>query len=330
MLVSELEEALNQRNDSLVQVEMNQVSISDNATAITIGNQEYPLDERGEAALAKYLHIPPKYLSDCSPSFKATTLRYWADVYDEAETTFELVHGSIANVHPADELSIPVPEVGSLIGRVFDANDEATFYQDNTRLQIDVTTTKYEVEVLNPGGMPGRPAVGDITRGGVRTIIYPHQNKEPAVLDYLERLVCTNGMTRTERSGLIHIKGQNVEEIILEMEAAAHAVLGGLDEKLRLYEATSRMRVPGTPLAFAYQLGRELNFPNTVMHRVVALVNQLPQDASVYDVNQAFTAVANYDLPYATRMRLQSLGGSLAFNAEQITARCDTCEQLLT
>lgn len=330
MLVCELEEALNQRREGLIDTEMHRVSINDDASVLEIGNVEYHLDEAAEKALATYLHIPPKYLSDCSPEFKATTLRYWTDVYAEAETVFELVDNNIVSVHGSDVLSIPIREIGSLVGRVFDPSDEVTYYQDDSRLHIDVVTTKHQVEVLNPGGTVGRPEVGDITRGGVRFLAYPHQSKPPAVLDYLERLVCTNGMTREEKSGLVTIKGLSVDEVIEEMELAAHAVLGGLDEKLAKYEATSHMETPGTPLAFAYQLGRELNFPTAVMHRVVALVNQLPQDATVYDVNQAFTTVANYDLPYATRMKLQALGGTLAFNAEQVCARCDTCEQLLT
>ena len=330
MLVCELEEALNRRDEKLVRTEMNHIGISDDATTMSIDATEYPLDDRAEKALADYLHIPPKYLANCSPEFKSTTLRYWRDVYEDADTVFELIGDRIVSVHGTEMLSIPARELGSLVSRVFEPFDDVTYHQDDTRMHIDVVTSKHEIEVLNPGGMPGRPAVGDITRGGVRILAYPHQNKQPSVVDYLERLVCTNGMTRTEKSGLIHIKGHTVEEIISEMEAAARTVLEGLDEKLALYEATSRMTPPGSPLAFAYQLGREGNFPAAVMDRVVALVNQLPQDASVYDVNQAFTTVANYDLPYSTRMRLQALGGSLAFNAEQVTHRCNTCEQLIT
>lgn len=330
MLVCELEESLSRRNERLVEVELSQVEISDNASALTIGTTEYALDEVAEASLAKYMRIPPKYLAECSDEFKATTLKYWRDHFSQVKTVFEVVDDSIVSVHGPDLLSIPIGQIGSLVGRVFQPDDEVTYHSDGSLLHLDVVTMGHEVEVLNPGGMPGRPAVGDITRGGVRILTYPHQTKPPAVLDYLERLVCTNGMTRTEKSGQINIKGQNMEEVLLEMEAAAQAVLGGLDEKLAKYAETALTPTPGSPLAFAYQLGREGNFPPAVMHRVVALVNQLPPDASVYDVNQAFTTVANYDLPYSMRMRLQALGGTLAFNAEQVCARCDTCEQLLT
>ena len=330
MKVCELEEALDRRLEAHIETEMGRVVVADDASHLSIGGNEYALDEVAEKAIAKYLKIPPKYLANCSPEFKATTLSYWCDVYSEADTVFETVNQSIVSVHSPESLSIPVKQVGKLIGRVFSPDDDVTFHQDDTRLHVDIVTNRHQVEVLNPGGMPNRPAVGDITRGGVRILTYPHQGKAPSVLDYLERLICTNGMTRTEQSGQISIKGQTLDEVLLEMEAAAHAVLGGLDEKLEKYAATAATRVPGTPLGFAYQLGRESNFPSAVMHRVVALVNQLPPDASVYDVNQAFTTVANYDLPYSTRMRLQALGGTLAFNADQVCSRCDTCEQLIT
>lgn len=330
MFVRELTEALERRNESLINVGMAYVDVADDASEITINNTPYLLDEKAERALAKYLHIPYKYLADCDPTFKATTLRYWRDVYAEADTIFELVEGGIVSVHSAENLSIPIREIGRVVSRVFDPSDEVTYYVDDTRLHLDVITSRHQIEVPNADGMPNRPEVGDITKGGVRFLAYPHQNKPPAVLDYLERLVCTNGMTRTEKSGLIAIKGLTIDEIIEEMEIAAHTVLAGLDEKLDKYAATAKMVTPGTPLAFAYQLGRELGFPAPVMHKVVALVNQLPPNATVYDVNQAFTYVANYDLPYGTRMKLQGLGGELAFNAEQVCARCDTCEQLLT
>jgi hypothetical protein len=59
------------------------------------------------------------------------------------------------------------------------------------------------------------------------------------------------------------------------------------------------------------------------------LVNQLPDNATVYDVNQAFTSVANLDVTHAARVKLQTLGGHLAFEPDKMIARCRTCEQRL-
>ena len=64
--------------------------------------------------------------------------------------------------------------------------------------------------------------------------------------------------------------------------------------------------------------------------RPVRYANQLPEPVSVWDVNQAFTNVANIVERYQTMMRLQTLGGSLSFDAERMIERCGTCERLLT
>ena len=115
----------------------------------------------------------------------------------------------------------------------------------------------------------------------------------------------------------------------MEMEIAANEILGTLDESLRDYAATAHMATPGTPLAFATQLMREANLPVRVREAVTDNINQLPPNASVYDVMQSLTQVANHGVTYATQLRLQELGGQLGFDTEQTLHRCGMCEQLL-
>ena len=67
------------------------------------------------------------------------------------------------------------------------------------------------------------------------------------------------------------------------------------------------------------------------MTRVLDRVEQLPEDsATLYDVQQVFTSVANNEgLPYRTMMRLQALGGQMALDTEHVLHRCSTCERPL-
>jgi hypothetical protein len=87
------------------------------------------------------------------------------------------------------------------------------------------------------------------------------------------------------------------------------------------------MTPPGSPQAFAAQLAREANVSRAVLNKVLDIINQLPEPVSIWDVNQAFTSVANEVETYTTMTRLQTLGGSLAMDAEEMVKRCKTCEQ---
>lgn len=326
MKIAELEAIMSARHEERLVARLGDVNISDDAETLSLGEDTFPLDDVVERALASYLKIPYSYLSTCSPDFKATTLKYWRDQHTGADTVLDLVDGSIVSIHSVDQLTIPIRRVVQVADRVFDPNAEVRHqYLDEQRLHLDVTTPGHQVEVLSPV----HRQVGDVTEGGLRFLAYPNQTKAPSVGAYLERLVCTNGMTTQERHGQISLRGRTVEEVIEEMEGAARRMLSSLDDRLQTYAATANEPIPGNRQAFAHQLAREANLSRTVLDAVMELVNQLPEDATLYDMNQVFTSVANTDVGYATRTRLQTLGGSMAFEPERIVARCTTCQHLL-
>jgi hypothetical protein len=196
-------------------------------------------------------------------------------------------------------------------------------------VQFDVVTKDHTVEVPNPDGVAFRPQVGDITHGGVRVLHYPHQVKAPSESAYFERLVCTNGMCTDQSLGKINIKGSTVPEIIEEMERKARYLLGALDDGLAAYAATARKRVPGNISSFVHQLAKEYGFTRAVLDEVMGIINQLGEHATVYDVNQAFTAVANRVESTPVKHKLQALGGALALEADKMIQRCTSCERLL-
>lgn len=330
MQVSELADRLSTRDEHRIVTRLGDLSLSDDATTLTVRGEGIFLDEHGTALLGKYLKIPGPYLKSCPADFRAQTLRYWMGRHAEADTVLETLGDSLIGVHSPDLLMLPLEAVGEMISRVFAPDAEVrTLLRDDQRLHVDVTAPAYAVEVPNPDRVPGRPEVGDITEGGVRFLAYPNKAQAPVVSSYLHRLVCTNGMTTNLKGGQITLKGRTVDEVLLEMEIAATEILGTLDEALQGYVATAQMATPGTPLAFATQLMREANLPVRVREAVVDNINQLPANASVFDVNQSITRVANHGVTYATQLRLQELGGTLVFDVDETLRRCGTCEQLL-
>jgi hypothetical protein len=198
---------------------------------------------------------------------------------------------------------------------------------DEQRFHLDATTADHSIWIETHQSEQGA-AVGDITEAGFRVLSYPFQSKPPSVGVYAERLICTNGQVTEEKLGRITLKGRTVDEVIASMEEAASLVLSQLDDYLNKLAATREMMVPGSPQAFAARLAQESNLSRKVLDRVLEIINQLPQPVSVWNVNQAFTQVAN-DALYPTMMRLQTLGGHLAFDGEAMIHRCTTCERLL-
>ncbi|OBY33484.1 hypothetical protein [Mycolicibacter kumamotonensis] len=330
MKVKELEASMMGRNELRIATTLGEIDIADDASSITVNDQPFMLDEQATSLFGKYLKIPTPYLKSCPVDFRATTMRYWRDKWSEAETVVEGIGNNLVSIYPRGLLMLPLDEVVDMVTRVFLPEDDVRdFRRDDKTFHLDVSSDRYQVDVPNPNGIPGRPEVGDITAGGVRFLVYPNQVKAPVVSTYLCRLACTNGMTTDLKQGQIKLKGRTIEEVLDEMECAAEQVLGTLDRQLESYAATAEIAPPGSPLAFAMQLAREVGLPVRVRNTIMDLINQLPSNASVYDVTQCFTTVANQGVKYSTQLALQQLGGRLSFDTAETIRRCQTCEQLL-
>lgn len=329
MKVQDLARMASTRNEARVVVKMRDVEFNDTATEMTVGDDAFYLDEQATAAVGKYLKIPAPYLKACPAQFRAETLRFWRDQYSEVDTMIESVGGELVGIHSPDLMMVPLESVVEMAERVFSPEDEVrTLLRNQDIFHLDVTSDRYTVDVPNPERIPGRPEQGDITAGGVRFIAYPNRVKAPVVSTYLCRLVCTNGLVTDLKGDQITLKGRTLSEVIDEMECAAESVLGHLDASLKSYAATATTKVPGSPLAFAMALSREYGLKVSVRDAVMDIVNQLPEHASVYDVIQAVTSVANR-VSYVTQLQLQQLGGALSFETTRMIERCRTCEQLL-
>jgi hypothetical protein len=330
MLVRELPEHLAVSPDDLIiEIDLADVEVSEDAANLIVSNVAYPLDEISEKALAKFLNVPPPYIKKCPDDLKVHTLNYFLDRYADVTSRIEVTRGNITAIQSPSVITIPNSAVAQIVSSVFRQDDEVTVYQDFDSLHLDVVSAAHAIEVANPQNVLYRPQVGDITNGGCRFLTRPHEVKAPVVQSYLERLYCTNGMTTERKLDEINIKGTNVDEVIEEMELAARKVLAGLDSALERYASTAKVPVPGSPQAFAHQLAREYNLKREVLDAILAIINQIPEHLiTVYDVIQAFTQVT-HDLPYADRAKLQALGGTLALDTERMIARCTSCEQLL-
>lgn len=336
MKVAELAENLAKRQERRRMIRLGDLVIADDCSTVTVPEvsgfpaAQFLLDEKTLSVLAHYLKVPYKYLDACPPPFRAQTLKFWRDTKAQADVVVESVEDGIAAMYGPGLMMLPVNRIASMVEDIFSPEDEIRMLlRDENKFHLDVTSTDYQVEVPNPNRIPGRPEVGDITCGGIRFLATPNKVKAPSVGRLFHRLVCSNGMVTGEVEGRIVIKGMSVPEVLESMEEAARRLLGDMEEHLVKYRQTADMPTPGHPLSFAEQLGHEFNVPQRQLHAVMDRVRQLPEGASVYDVNQAFTSVANEVRNYNDRARLQTLGGSLAIDAPRMIERCVTCTRLL-
>ena len=273
--------------------------------------------------MANYLKVPTAYYDKVTPDFRAELLRYEFKRHNDVDTTLETLNDQLVSVHQPSQIMLPLNRVAKVVTEVFSEDDTIRrIITNNQRFHLDVTTSSRQIDV-------GTPELGDITEAGVRFLAHPFKTERPSVSDYAERLVCMNGQTTPETLGRIAIKGLTLDEVFIEMENAANQVLGHLDDYLSKLAETKEMYPPGSPQAFVAQLCREAKVKREVLDRVMDIINQIA-NPSIWDINQAFTSVANEVETYALMTRLQNLGGALAFQPEKMIERCGTCEQRLS
>jgi hypothetical protein len=331
VLIADLKSVIEDQKERSIDARLGDIQISEDASRVTLtdSGEEFVFDEQLERAFSTYLGINKSYLAKCPPSLKAYNVNWWLQAKEDVAAVIDAVGEHVVNVHKPGLIILPLPRVAEIVTNTFDPSYEIiNLIRDERKFHIDIKTP-HHVEIHPDERIEGRKEVGDITHGGVRILANPTEVEAPKVMTYLHRLWCTNGCTSSEKEGTISIKGQTVDEVLAEMEAAAQRVMGDLDRKLADYAALAERQPPGSPTRFAYQLGREYRLTQRVMDRIMERVNILPEDASLYDIQQVFTQLANGNVNYATMSRLQSLGGDMAFLTDHVVRRCETCERLL-
>lgn len=338
MLLAELKDNVANLNERSIEVDLGNVTLDGESRHIDITdvegrNERFQFDELLERGFAQYLGISKSYLAKCPPDLKAHNVNHWLQANATKKAIIEAAGDRFINVHKPGLLILPLARVADTISNTLDPSFEVVnLIRNDTKFHLDIMTP-HSVEIPTDNRIEdrtqGERAVGDITHGGIRIISNPTEVEAPQVLTYLHRLWCTNGSTSPEAEGTIQLKGNTIDDIFIEMEAACQRVMGDLDQKLADYAALAERQPPGSPTRFAYQLGREYGLGQRVMDRVIERVNILPEDATLYDIQQIFTQIANGNVNYRTSVRLQHLAGDMAFATDHITHRCGACERLL-
>ena len=327
--VADLKGMADTRNESFENTSLSGVELTHDGLLLRGSNKTVEFDDLAVNHLSRYLKINPKYIAQCPRALQEENINYWLNSFGDTEAVFHTIGHSLKGVYSPTKKIIPMSQVMNIVSQVFRPDDEVvSFNADDDQIHLDVIASNLSIEV--PGhGTEERPHVGDITHGGIRWFVYPNQEKAPSVETYFNRLVCTNGMSSPSKEHEVRLRGNTVEEVLESLETNARALLAELPEKLAEYRHTADVQAPEKMGEFAYQLASEHSLPHMVVDRVMNNLAALPEEPSVYDVIQGITSIANEDVSFKNKIKIQRLGGQLAMRTEQAMHRCVQCERPL-
>lgn len=280
-----------------------------------VGSRKITLDDDGLESLGRYLTIPRKFLAKLPTNLADETVSHFLQKWSDADATFSIADEQLKKVSSS---LLPVYDYRDYIGviqSVMPANAEVCdFLYDKSRLEVNIRTN-----ILTT-----TPRVNDVTEGGLRFVGYVGPtSKQPYVSSYMERLICSNGMTTTEEGSSIRIKGMTVPDIIGEMERYANELLADtVPNRLQQWSDLTTQNV-SNPATLINALGRRYRIGANVVSHMIENMSEI-EGNSVYDVVNFITSYQNNDtVGYRTSLRLQHLGGEVIRNHN--TRQCVVC-----
>lgn len=278
------------------------------------------------AAVASLLEIPKNYLGSLPNELQRTLVSHHAQK-KEGQALAITMDGELTGFGPVDKPVFKVQDFFGVVQRVFEPEDVVSrldYY--NQRLQINVRTSQFNTE----------PREGDVTEGGIQIIGYTGPSRgefKPRVSSYLERLVCSNGMTIAEPFGEIKLRGLTVDEVIEELEDAARVILadndGPITKHLTHYAGLTDTRVREPALTLNALAGQH-GIPARTVTRMLDVMGDELEGDSMYDLVNFITQFQHHEGVSRTRYdALQSIGGHVIAQAAK-EHKCVLCEHDLS
>lgn len=288
---------------------------------LRVGDLNIGLDEDGLDTLGVFLGIPRGYLNKVSPDLVDQNVRYFLNKDPEAFGLFETDGSALLGVYDATREIIPRGKVVEVI--------QAVMAPDDTLNDIDLTQGKIVVDVTTTT-INTQPKAGDYTYGGLRfaSHIAPGsaKGKQPRVSCFMNRLVCSNGMTHEEELGEIRIKGNTVEDVLVEMEEVAKHFLENQVPLLVERFGGLAGREVGNPEQYVHRLARQYGVAAALESRMIELLPTLGDAPTAYDIVNMVSGFQHEEgVQRKTALRLQHLAGEVAWDSEA-EHRCPTCQ----
>jgi hypothetical protein len=278
-------------------------------------------------ALGNWLDVTNKFLHRIDVEMQEQMINHLLRKDPSAAGNFIYSNGGLQIVRNPNQKYFAPERVLERVGNVLPAEAPVVEWRK--------TTDDFAVDVIVPEGFDrgigGDPAVGDITRGGIRVGLDLKHGLAPTVQPFSYRLICTNGMETADLGLKVDARGASVEEVLAEFEAIADRAFRRVEADISAFYDLRSERVDNPERTVA-RIGAERGLP---ARTIAELVERTPSildeqgNATMFDVVNLITNAANdprIRRRINSRRALEQAGGSTVTGH---AARCGHCQSAL-
>jgi hypothetical protein len=296
--------------------------LEDDEPTLSLGGTDVVAARSGMMALASFFEIPPKFFDRLEKDEKQWLLNSRME-YTGGDLTVRHGDNGIVEVFKPSTVRVDPVSLVERALRVFPAEAQIVdWWCDATDLQVDVIVPEGFEQHIG-----GDPAVGDLTRGGVRFGQDRKNNTAPWVQPFLYRLVCTNGMEVPDLGLKVNARNASAEEIEAQFESEMRRAVDKLEADIHAFYDLRSQKVGDDPTGAMRRAAKERNLPERTVSRLLG--TSLGNDPSMFDIANAMTNLANdpsFGVRTSSRRNLQTAGGGLVVDHAR---RCNTCHSRL-
>lgn len=285
-----------------------------------------PMDTEGITALGNWLDVPSKFLTRLESDLQETLLTNLIQRHP-ATGNFVFNNDGLVTVR---EPNAKFFEPRRIVDRVLNVMDPTSPVIDHWN-NLD----EFRLDVVVPEGFDrgigGDPAVGDLTRGGIRVGMDSKHNLAPWVQPYQYRLVCTNGMETMDAGLKVDARGSSVDEVLAEFEAAADRAFRRVEDEIAAFYEMRNQRVEN-PERTLIRMAQERGLPDRTVVTLAERVPSITDDdgsTTMFDLINLLTNQANdprIRSRAGARRTLEQVGGSFVTEHKD---RCTHCQSAL-
>lgn len=293
-----------------------------------LGDREVLASDSGVALLADFIGVPSRFLEKVTKHEQQLILHERLQ-RTPGEAVIVYTDNGIVDIHKPTAKVLDPFDILEL------AADAIAGVEDTLVLDFAVTAEEFRLDVIPSSDADytgGDLAVGDLTRGGLRF----HQNRKaglaPSVQHLLYRLLCTNGMEVPDLGFKISARGNDVDQIMMDLRTMAERAMSRVEDKIKAFYELRNQEVTGEYSQTMLRAGREVGLSQRMVDDLVAMEPaERPTDRkpTMFDLVNTVTNLANKPEYYdnvSARHKLQRGGGTLARIEHE---RCPNCQQIV-
>lgn len=299
--------------------------------SITIDTATLPVRSATVDTLANWADVPVPWLNRQPADLQEVILnRVFDRRVDDASIRFD--DQQIFEIRdPKRGVVIEPRQIVGVASKVIAPSAEVVAY--------DLTNEEFGLDVIVPDGFdrgiggdkPTARRVGDLTKAGLRFGHNRKRNLAPWVQPYFYRLVCTNGMEMQDGGMKVKMQGQSVDEVLMEIEAAAQRAMGAAEERIKHFYDLRNERVT-TPEQAILRIGEERSLPDRTVQDLIRRVPTITDGEGNTTMFEIVNLVTNQANEPSIRSRttssrgLEVAGGGVVSDHVE---RCGHCQSRL-